>query len=488
MKTLIVKTAGRILLAATIAACNPISDENESKISDTLTKSSLTFVNETKNIDFAVKESDILGYIGRKKDSPEVLSIIPVERDGEILLYVVNYRKGWSIFSADKHLPPIVAEGQSGSFRLESIDNPGVLAWIDNMMDLTCRIRQEKDLTSANEYTDIWTGHSIMQKKRNDSTKSEYTWTKVLISSTQETVDGFSVGPFLQTEWGQKDPWNMRLPYYNDSERYPIGCPIVAVSQLLYWFNASIGTPSGLYHGITVSDWIDHNLFYSSVLIRTDFTDPSPRWAQMLQKYSDYDNASPLSVEAAGYVADLMTDVGNRVKTVYNSTGSSANINYIQTGLASFGLTSDQQDYCDSLAYNEIVFNQRPFYIQGFPVSMAGHAWVVDGLKRDRVKTTNTYVWYLGYLPGSFPSGEPATSSEAREAALEAGYEKPEDGMITHECFYSEPNLTYHMNWGWNGLLDGYFSMNVSLFINGTTYSFTDEQRMIYNIRSNANQ
>ena len=213
----------------------------------------------------------------------------------------------------------------------------------------------------------------------------------------------------------------------------------------------------------------------------------------MVKKYSSYNPSVPSSVTGAGYVADLMTDVGNRMTMKYNTSGSSAGITDANNGLSYYGLTGTITTFSDSLASSEIMLNNKPFYMQGYHLvetlrynDTVGHAWVVDGMKQHRDKTTNTYMWYLGYSPGVIPEGEPATQAEALEAALEAGYDRPEDLMITYEVFYSAPQRIYHMNWGENGQSDGYYTGLPYVIFNGTTYSFTINREMLYDIRSNA--
>ena len=74
----------------------------------------------------------------------------------------------------------------------------------------------------------------------------------------------------------------------------------------------------------------------------------------------------------------------------------------------------------------------------------------------------------MGYNPGSIPEGEPATLEEATAAAIEAGYDKPEDMMVTEEILYTELYRIFHMNWGWDGQGDGYYT-EPSVTINGVT-------------------
>jgi hypothetical protein len=82
------------------------------------------------------------------------------------------------------------------------------------------------------------------------------------------------------------------------------------------------------------------------------------------------------------------------------------------------------------------------------------------------------------------PDGEPATQAEALEAALEAGYDHPEDMMTTYEIVYSGPYRDYHMNWGWNGDENGYYASTQAVLHDGVWYSFVTDQEILYNIRS----
>lgn len=485
------KTTYRIMLLFLIGivtvSCSSVETqvfEQGSKKTDVLTKASAPSSVCGEPSEFVVTEADIRSFVQREKNPKRILSIDPVERDGDALLYVVNYEDGWAIFSADKHLPPVLAKGQTEAFNLETVDNPGVLLWMDNMMDATRRVREETPAESANENTALWNGYSKKQKTEGDNpSRTEYLWTKVLVSSVHEDIDTLYWGPYLQTNWGQESPWNSKLAYNNGNNHFKTGCVAVALSQLLYYFHNTLGVPSGLYHGVSVAGWTLYlyQNYYTSTLSRTDFTDPSPRWAQMpLDSCSDAEGA---------YVADLMADVGNRVNMHYTvNNGSLSTINDAQAGLYYYGLTGSIQSFSSSQAYSEIAVNNRPFFMQGYGSSPVGHAWVVDGLEQYRVKTTNTYIWYIGYLPGLEPEGEPATQEEAIAAALEAGYDSPEDSMLTYEYLYSDPYYRYHMNWGWNGHQNGYYTPSQPVYLNNGIYcSFSNNQQMLYNIHIDEN-
>ena len=77
------------------------------------------------------------------------------------------------------------------------------------------------------------------------------------------------------------------------------------------------------------------------------------------------------------------------------SKSYTTSINDVKNGMLFYGLTGDVASFSDNLAYTEILIHQRPFYMEASPLQGMGHAWVVDGMKQNRIKTTNTYRWYL---------------------------------------------------------------------------------------------
>lgn len=452
--------------------------------------------------DFSVRDKDIWAYIERQKDFPRVLSIEPRVREGDTLMFIANLEQGWRIFSADKHLPPILAEIPKGSYNQKALENPGLRLWMKSIMDLTCEIRLEKDLSSATDYTDLWEGRLVAQKegcvrKSVKGLSIDPTWTRVIINQ-QTTYQLIAThGPFLETKWGQGSPWNESLPMHHLWVYYPTGCVAVAVAQLLYYYHDAINCPSGLYHDISITSWDYHsatydypNAYYTSVLSRTDYQSSSTRWGQMVKDYDEYITNYPSSSTGASYVSDLMVDVGNRANTKYwaDGSGSPSTTGNAQMALASFELLSSYDSFSTLTAFAEIM-NERPLFMAGVDTTHfehdLGHAWVVDGAQKYQPVTHTTYQWLLGYLPGALPNGEEVTYEQAQEAAWEEGLDKAEDGMITHETTYSNSYYyLFHMNWGQYGEGDGFYYPADSVIINNITYQFSVDQEMLYNIHA----
>lgn len=65
------------------------------------------------------------------KNDIERINVEPIiDGDGDTLMYFVNYQEGWSILSADKRTPYLIASSDYGNISL-STDNPGLLSWLD---------------------------------------------------------------------------------------------------------------------------------------------------------------------------------------------------------------------------------------------------------------------------------------------------------------------------------------------------------------------
>lgn len=447
---------------------------------------------ENKLNDFLATENDVRLFLENNEQGRRICSLDPVKRRGETLLYIVNYENGWSICSTDKRFPPIVAENDSGSFDLERLDNSGVSAWMNEMMDAISSVRQDRSIESANEFTSLWEGKTVSPATEAASgTRSPfYMWTKIPISQVALTDSVRTVGPYLTTKWGQNFPWNQILPSINGGfNHFVAGCVAVAVAQLLYYYHYAIGMPSGLYHDITISDWTyyqsleDSTAYYKSTLTRENYTYASSRWDQMILKESDYSIYSPSSVMGANYVSDLLVDVGNRVQMEYDVNGDSASSDILkaQDALPYYGLSASFGEFDSAPIFTDLL-QQRPLYMTGFDLEAnIGHAWILDGFREYRQRVMTTYRWIQGYMNGEFPNGEPATEEEGRAAALAEGYDKPEDGMITHETNCGSPyRHGYHFNWGEDGYFNGYYYNINSLTI--LNHHYTTDQQVLYNI------
>lgn len=100
-------------------------------------------------------------------------------------------------------------------------------------------------------------------------------------------------------------------------------------------------------------------------------------------------------------------------------------------------------------------FSQFPTYCQGYDsLRGKGHAWVCDG--------SNHYTFHTAYELYIFDY---------------AGYPNFKYMLIDSDNKYSDSQTMYHMNWGWEGQHDGYFSdNNIKIYTNTEIRNYCDSR------------
>ena len=196
--------------------------------------------------------------------------------------------------------------------------------------------------------------------------------------------------------WGQDAPFNNLCPTM-DGAHCPTGCVATAVSQIMYKHKyPTKGTSSFSY---TISD---------DVSVSANFAKTTYDWNRMLPDYS----AGYTSTQASA-VATLLYHVGVASQMSYGIDGSGANGQIAMNGLINYfdydaDITVWQKDFhLDDERIMQAIATDlqagRPVYMEAYTVNQEGHAFLCDGMQSD------------GYL---------------------------------------------HINWGWNGLSNGYFALS----------------------------
>ena len=229
------------------------------------------------------------------------------------------------------------------------------------------------------------------------------------------------VGPLLQTQWGQEDPYNMLCPIYK-GERAPTGCVATAVSQIMKYFEyPAQGKGKGYYQLGDNAGRVTENI--SSVY----------EWDKMIDRYK---GAKNVTEEQRLAVATLMKEVGLASHMDYAETGSSTTnleASYglcINFGYDSLALRHICRDYYNNQDWMEKIYKelsaQRPILYRAADAGAGGHAFVFDGYDTD--------------------------------------------GLV-------------HVNWGWDGKADGYYNVSdlapVLNPISGPTEHYILDQAMV---------
>ncbi len=215
-----------------------------------------------------------------------------------------------------------------------------------------------------------------------------------------------AITPLLTCQWGQGDPYNMFCPIDpRNGQRCATGCVATAMAQVMYFHrDHSVNQTIFEIPSYTMANGVQIDAIPAGSVID---------WDNMIDDYL-YSNPTESQKEA---VANLMKYCGVASKMAYNA-GSSSSTNYhallalkkyfayrFQANLISRKSGSYSDEEWNDIIYNELAEN-RPVLYSGQPQdNIVGHSFICDGY----------------------------------------------DG-----------NGYYHINWGWNGGLDGYFVLDVS--------------------------
>ena len=238
-----------------------------------------------------------------------------------------------------------------------------------------------------------------------------------------------TISPILgQTIWGQGEPFNNMCPTIG-GKRCVTGCVATALSQIMYVHKyPTKGTGS---HSYTTES--------KKLNVSANFGNTTYDWANMIPNYS-----GSYTTTQADAVATLMYHVGVAAEMDYTVEGSGAVSSIALAALTEhFGydkainvLPKDfmkEENLLQAIATD--LQAGRPVYFSGVTVNLEGHAFVCDGMKND------------GYL---------------------------------------------HINWGWNGMANGYFAISaLAPEVQGTggsasNLAFTESVGVYTNIRPDA--
>ena len=206
-----------------------------------------------------------------------------------------------------------------------------------------------------------------------------------------------TIEPLLeQTQWGQGKPYNNQCPIV-DGERSVAGCVATALSQIMYVHKyPEKGKGSHSYK------------LRNGMTVSADFSQATYDWDDMLPRYT----TNAYTTTQADAVAELVHHVGVASDMQYSPSASGSSSGIALQGLNHYfgydaGITPLPKDYMPENKVLEGIATDlkagRPVYISAYTTKWEGHAFVCDGMQSN------------GYL---------------------------------------------HINWGWNGTSDGYFSIS----------------------------
>ncbi len=222
---------------------------------------------------------------------------------------------------------------------------------------------------------------------------------------------GDTIAPMLTSVWNQGNYFNTLCPYdTQDSMRCYTGCTATATAQIMnYWEHPAVGWGSNAYY---------HPRYG---ILTAMFDTTYYRWDMMpdtLNYLTDPDSALA--------VAELMYHVGVAVNMNYGTSGSGAAVN-------AYGSTTRPSAENALKTY----FKYSPMLYGVLKTEYTDSEW--DSLMHSEVAAGRP-VLYAGY------------DSSGGHAFVLDGCQLIEDSLSTR--------LFFHVNWGWGGAYDGYYTLD----------------------------
>ena len=224
------------------------------------------------------------------------------------------------------------------------------------------------------------------------------------------------VAPFIKTQWGQGSPYNLLTPKVG-GKHTPTGCVATAMAQVMKYYNyPAKGKGKGYYTTTENSTRVTEQ-------IKGEY-----QWDQMLDNYK----GASATDEQKQAVALLMKDAGLATNMNYGTSGSAASEIIAAHGFAynfsydSLALKAYERDFFDQTEWLEMVYSrleaQQPLLYVGVSGS-GGHAFVLDGIDSE--------------------------------------------GLV-------------HVNWGWDGEQDGFYSIDL---LNPEGDAYVSGQGMVFDFK-----
>ncbi|MCH5347099.1 MAG: C10 family peptidase [Muribaculaceae bacterium] len=253
------------------------------------------------------------------------------------------------------------------------------------------------------------------------------------------TLQG-QVGPLLESEWGQKAPYNNSCP-----QGTVTGCGPLAIGQILYYYRQP-------EHGYGVKTYHATNL---DTDITIDYSTMTFDWANVLPNYAGTYN----SIQARA-VADIVYQIGVAMEANYDSSTSINNYAKSLYGMQTYLHISPDSRYRKRKFYstpewlemiNRDLEAGRPVYYRGdwkFNGETSGHIFVVDGIDAD-----GNYHFNLGHngsndkftdinvinQSGIAPGNRGVCYNYAQAAVFDC-YPTPDcDSYLSQACLLDEP-------------------------------------------------
>lgn len=400
-------------------------------------------------------------------DSPGEASVQPIDKDGETLMYVINYEEGgFVIISATRNYLPILAYSEEGHFDISSIKG-GLSLWVDETTAAIKASGEKADSTKA-EMNRLWRIYEETEQNNSIQTKasSSVTYTPGEIACMERCEELFNQYSgegwnFLPLSHAEHIFDEAGLSYYYDNLCYSADFNHSELSSSVVGWKS--GSFTETYGPMLTTQW-DQDPPYNDLCNGNLAGCGVIALAQVMKHYE-----FPQQFSYNGYVFDwnsipdtpsITSNHSILIKLIRDLTFTTA----IPFSDISWTTPSNLEDGISALGYNvirqdddyedvkyEIFCNHRPVIMLGHnstSVDLPGameyignsHYWVVDGAKRIE---SNVFMVFAEWQP--YDCGEFTISH----------YSVDNPNILS-----GTTSLYYYYNMGWGGEDDGWYAFN----------------------------
>lgn len=387
----------------------------------------------------------------RNSVTKKIKEIIPVNGEkGVASLYIVNYEnnQGYLILSGVNECQPVLAYNNQGYFDIEKSETDGTSIWLQEQIHM---VEKSSLLPDSIRIENKRAWNVYFKKEKNIQLSSK------VATKTSDSDLEYEIGAYIEetlNQWGNEGytiySYNELGQFFSEDEIQQINSYLASNAEDRYL---------GGYYGTV----------YIRVKNKATYTKEVPqllqsKWGQsggyaaytpnhypagcvsvaiaQIMRYHKYPVLYNWNGMAYLYSTDLtarlLAEIGVKTKTKYSEKESTAAIDDACRTLEEYGYAQSKivehtelTDICGQLD------NHNPVYMVGVNKDDKGHAWVCDGYSIHNI------------------------NDECEVMAIDKAAIDRNDVVTFSNMYYKDRHIVlkyYHMNWGWNGSRDGFYT------------------------------
>lgn len=345
--------------------------------------------------------------------------------------------EGWVMVAADDAITPILAYSKTGTFRTDNMPI-NVRKWLGKYDNFIKKVEAD--------------GFVATEEAQNQ-------WKKLRKGLPDDPAGTVVIGPLVQTQWDQDEPYNNLCPGTGTSgqgsTKAYTGCVATAMAQVMKYWNWPVkGTGSHSYTPLNPNTGGSQTKYGTQ---SANFGNTTYDWDNMLNKYT----SSATSTQKTA-VATLMYHCGVATEMMYGDYEWGGSGTYT-TNYGSW----TESDNAQNALYNYFGYKQATGYMR-------------DGYTYEGTKYYDSWTdaAWTAMVKEELDKSHPIMYGGAGD---EGGHSFICDGYDTQNYF--------HFNWGWSGSNDGWYKLDNlvpgSGGAGGGSYSFSEDQDVIIGIVPN---